>query len=62
VQTHAALQQGPLSLVGNARQEVEHGSDECCRITNGPIVIDLLKNDLLSPDLTKPATEVSYRP
>jgi len=31
------------------RQELEYGGGECCRITTGPIMVDILKNDLLSP-------------
>src|SRR4051794_28955800 len=31
------------------RQKLEDGSGECCRITRGPIVVDILKNDLPSP-------------
>ena len=31
------------------RQEVKDGSGECCRVTTGSIMVDILKNDLLSP-------------
>jgi hypothetical protein len=31
------------------RQELEYGGGECCRITTGAIIVDILKNDLLSP-------------
>src|SRR5216684_475989 len=31
------------------RQKLEDGRGECCRITTGPIVVDILKNDLPSP-------------
>jgi hypothetical protein len=34
---------------GSFGQEVEDGSGECYRITTGPIMVDILKNDLLSP-------------
>jgi len=46
------LTQSPLALLIillNLRQELENGSGECCRITTRPIVVDILKNDLLSP-------------